>query len=177
MKAKIFGTFISIALLSPPSLAFAEDNPDCSFAAPNALLQTQVYRSYTFRRTADNEIFESADLSKDVHFEIRQSQCVDFVVRKFTFTLKSNLGIRPLDFAIKAISNLKLSDAHERPTELLLFLKTGYRNGNGNRFSACRDGSSAPPGECSWDSLGGYSFEVGRERKHVIISVNEYISG
>lgn len=176
MKSALFSVF-AVALLSLPLPGFAADDTGCNFAAPAALLQAQAYRGYKFQRSAENTAIESGDISKDIHFQIQQDQCVDFVVRTYTFTLKSSGNVRPLDLAISEISSLKFTDAHEKPTDLLTFLKTAYRKGSESRFSACKDGSSAPSGECSWESMGGYSFEVDRERTKIVISVTEYTSG
>jgi hypothetical protein len=178
MRPTIFGSFISVVLILMPLAAYAEDNADCSFSAPTGLLQPQAYNSYAYRPALDNEAFESAYITKDMHLEIHHSQCVDFVVQEFVFTLNAPLDVSPLDFAIKQIENIKLSESERRPTELLAFLKgRAKKSFVGKKISACRDGSSAPPGECPWDSLGGYTFEVKRDKKRITIVVTEYISG
>jgi hypothetical protein len=147
MRSTIFGGFLSIALLFLPLAGLAEGNADCNFVVPTGLLQPEAYHAYTYRRAADNEAFESVDITKDIHLEIRHDQCVDFLVQKFTFTLNASLNTSPLDFAFTEISNLKLSNPERKPNDLLVFLKglsdKGATKGN---FSACKDGSSAPPG-------------------------------
>ena len=163
-----------------PLAALAADNPECSFAAPTGLLKPQAYRAYAFTPAPGNQAVESADIAKDVRLEIRHSQCVDFLVTKYTFKVKSNLiaaGAQSAsrDFAIKALTDLKLRDAAFAPTDLLSFLKK--TKASSGIISACKDGSNAPPGECSWDSLGGYIFEVKPQKESTTISLTEYISG
>jgi hypothetical protein len=158
-------------------ISAAHGNSECDFAEPHALLQKSAYRAYTFQRTPDNGASESTEISEGVHLEVQQSQCVDFLVRTFTLTVESSITAQPLDIAIKEISNIQFSDLSEKPTELLSFLKTRHGRDPRANFSACKDGSSAPLGECTWESGGGFSFEVSRKKKQVIISATEYTSG
>jgi hypothetical protein len=43
--------------------------------------------------------------------------------------------------------------------------------------SVCKDGSTAWPGECSWESMGGYVLSVKPAGRSTRISVIEYASG
>jgi hypothetical protein len=44
-------------------------------------------------------------------------------------------------------------------------------------LAACKDGSDARPGECSWESLGGFVFSVRRTGRGTRVSVTQYVSG
>ncbi len=179
------GRLCWMPLLLLPLTALAADGPDCSFAAPTGLLQARAYSAYAFQPSANNVAVELADISKDVKLEIRHSQCVDVVATKFTFKVKSSLpaiGTESLAvaFAMNEVSNLKLADSTRKPDGLLAFLQNQQKKGAAQpirNFSACKDGATAPPGECSWDSLGGYIFEIKPQKEQTIISVTEYTSG
>ena len=166
-----------VALFALPLIAGAHAISECTFAQPDALLDKDAYHGYTFKRTANNGALEEIEITRSSKLKIQQNQCVDFIVRKYIVTLDSAATVIPVDVAIDEISNLKFVDVSKKPIELLSFLKSGRGKGSFRRFSGCRDGSSAPSGECSWDSSGGFSFDVNRNKNHLIITVTEYTSG
>ncbi|MDB5769330.1 MAG: hypothetical protein JWQ61_4144 [Collimonas fungivorans] len=46
----------------------------------------------------------------------------------------------------------------------------------GGTRSICKDNSAAEAGECSWESLGGFLFEVKHGQSETRVSVTEYTS-
>lgn len=175
--------FFWITMLLLPLATLAADSSDCSFLPPTGLLQAKAYRAYGFQPGSNNEATESADIAKDVHLDIQHSRCADFIVTKFNFrvtriSIVAGSANTSLGFAIRELANLKLIDTTRATSDLLAFLKIVHaKNASGRIFSACKDGSTAPPGECSWDSLGGYIFEVKPQKDSTTISATEYTSG
>lgn len=155
----------------------------CSFQAPRPILLPHAYRGAAFVRKPDNRSTEMATLGKGVRVEISQSQCADFLTKEITFVVPRGQSPRRDDKAWLAwagaeIGRLKLAPTAGDLRELQQFLlRAGDLAEQDGARSQCRDGSSAPAGQCSWDSTGGYVFRVTRERGSVRISATEYISG
>jgi hypothetical protein len=176
-----FTCLVFLLLMPTPSHA-GEDNA-CSFNPPSAVLQPRSYPKQTFRRGKNNEASESAQISKDVRLVVHRSQCTDFIVTEFAFNL-SRSGDQAaerkdwLDYAIAEITRLNIVNMPVGIAGLLAFLKNAHAvQPLQDVLSACRDGSHAAPGECSWDSAGGYIFKVTKTKSLMHISVTEYVSG
>jgi hypothetical protein len=126
---------------------------------------------------------EKAQLHNGLHIEIRQSTCVDFLVTEFILIVPRDQHPQPdqdgwIELARTTIASLKTLKPASEYTEVNNFLKHAHdlRPRDGSR-SVCRDESEAPPGECSWESLGGFIFSVTHTGQATRISVTEYVSG
>jgi hypothetical protein len=154
----------------------------CSFQPPAPLLLPNTYAGQSQERQRDNLITEKAHLSNGLRIEIQQSACVDFVTTEFVLIIPREPG-RELDqkaqirLARATIAGLKTARPARENAELLDFLNRapGLRSHAGS-LGSCRDGSEARPGECSWESMGGFIFSVKRTERGTRISVTQYLS-
>lgn len=173
---------IMLLVLLGTRAARAADDTGCEFQPPQAMLQSQAYTGYTFTRAPENNATERAQIRDKLGVEVATSQCADSIVRTFTFIVPSAGNVQRderywLDFARTEIAALKLKQAGSNENGLTQFLvrardiapRAGTR-------STCKDGSSADAGECSWDSMGGYIFEVKKAGTTIRVSVTEYSS-
>lgn len=154
---------------------------DCTFNPPQALLHPKAYSNYLFTRKSLNQSVETADVRKGIRIEISRSQCVDFIVNEITFIVSSNHLDSPnnwLEFARTEIARLERNGSAGDLRELQQFLvqARNIAQRNGIR-SKCKDESLAEAGQCSWESMGGYIFEVKKSGSSVRISTTEYVSG
>jgi hypothetical protein len=167
------------ALCSSPAFAQKAPASDCSFQMPAPLLQTQRLPGYTLARQRDNEMRETATLRDGVGLSVHQGGCADFVTIEYVFSVPARPGLPRdrdalIDLARREIGRINAGDSADRKTELDTFLQRAHSGAN----SACRDGSAAPPGDCSWESGGGFSLAIKQERgKRTRITVLRYISG
>jgi hypothetical protein len=154
----------------------------CEFQPPQAMLQSTAYAGYTFTRAPANNATERAQIRDKLGVEVATSQCADSIVRTFTFIVPSAGNVQRderywLELARTELAALKLKQAGSNENGLTQFLvrardiapRAGTR-------STCKDGSSADAGECSWDSMGGYIFEVKKAGTTIRVSVTEYSS-
>jgi len=177
----LYGALICLALLVPIA-SRAESGDSCNFNPPSPLLLPKAYAKQAFRSEKDNRAVEFAQIDKDVGLEIHLSQCADFIIAEFILILPRDAGATRdkqywLDFAAVEIGRLKTKDPQAN-ADLLAFLKKAATNSSRRDiFSACRDGSFAEAGQCSWDSLGGFIFEVRATPSAFRISATRYVSG
>jgi hypothetical protein len=155
---------------------------ECAFNPPQAVLQPKAYSNYTFTRKAQNRAIESATVRDNLHVEISLDQCVDIIVREITFIVPLKEGGEQseqywLQFAQAEIGRLKrnASDRDDRDMQQFLVLALNIGSRHGTR-SSCKDGSMAEAGVCSWESMGGFIFEVKKDGSSVKVSVTEYSS-
>lgn len=174
-------TGIALLALLQAALPAAAANPDCAFNPPAAMLKAKAYAGHTFRPGKMNTAVESAQLTPDVQLQIRSRQCSDVIETRFTLTL-ARQAARPRDpqawlaLAHTELGRLKVVAPGDND-ELLAFLSQARavppRSG---RTGACRDGSLAAPGECSWDSMGGFIFEIKESSSTVLLVATKYVS-
>jgi hypothetical protein len=164
----------------PTSVASADA---CSFQPPRPVLLPNSYPGQTLERQSDNGMTEKAQLNNGLRIEIRQSTCVDFLVTDFVLIIPCEQGRQrdrnaQLRLARSTIAGLKTRIPTGGFAELLDFLRRapGLRLRDGS-LGLCRDGSNAQPGECSWESMGGFVFSVKRSARGTRISVSQYLSG
>ncbi|MDB5919750.1 MAG: hypothetical protein JWR40_3984 [Massilia sp.] len=168
----------SILLQSATSALASE----CSFRPPQALLQSDAYWHHAFRSDTGNRAVESAELRDGLRIEISRSQCVDFLVREISLIVPARTvgqGDKAwLSFAQAEIGRLKRRNPEDDFSELQRFLIEARHipPRNGTR-SACKDHSSAPAGDCAWQSMGGFIFKVSKSKGKLRISATEYVSG
>ena len=178
MNPRIASLWLALTLTSASCLAADE----CSFQPPQPLLQKSAVTHYKFVRTGSNSAVETATLDGQVRIEVRHEQCVDFVTHTLTLIAPraATATIAPedwLDFAAAQLAHLKLAANTADLDEMKAFLKQarGIKAQEGS-IAICRDGSSSSD-MCSWDSLGGYRFEVHPSGNSVRIVITEYQSG
>jgi hypothetical protein len=165
-------------LLQAAGSALADE---CSFQAPQALLQPNAYSHYAFRPGSENRSVESAELRDGLRIEIARSQCVDFLVREISLIVPARVAgpndTARLAFARTEIGRLRRQSPDDNFSELERFLVEARHIAprKGSR-SACKDHSKADAGACSWESMGGFIFKVGKSQGKVRISVTEYVS-
>lgn len=164
---------------APTSLRSATS---CAFQAPAPILLPTSYPGQTLERQNGNRVTETAALDKDLRIEIRQSACVDFLTTEFTL-ISSDQSLQLdhdgwIELARTILAGLKTRKPAGEYAAMLDFLKRarGLRPQDGI-LGSCRDGSVARPGECSWESLGGFVFSTKRTEHGARISVTQYLSG
>lgn len=186
---RFFFLFVAMmALLIQESIAgtgtpLTDDTAACTFQAPTPVLRPHAYAGQVLTRQSENRSMEKAQLPDGLRIEIRQSACVDFLATEFILIFPRRQGPQPdantwIDLARGTIANLKTRKPAAEYTQLNDFLKRAHnlRPRDGIR-SACRDGSEAAPGECTWESSGGFVFSVKRTGQDTRVSVTEYLSG
>jgi hypothetical protein len=155
----------------------------CDFRPPTPILLPHVYAGQTVRRKPVNEITETAQLPNGLRIEINQSACVDIFTTEYALIVPFKQGTSENQSALiellrKTIPGLKRRLSAPPLAELNDFLKDAnnvpLRDGT---RSVCRDGSTAPSGECSWESTGGYVLSVKPVGRSTRISVIQYVSG
>jgi hypothetical protein len=166
-------------LLQAANSAFADG---CSFLPPEALLQPNAYSHYAFKPDTDNRAVESADLRDGLHIEISSSQCADFVIREISLIVPARRAGPDdkawLSFARTEIGRLKRTSTAGDFSELQRFLiEARHIAPRYGTRSACKDHSKAPAGLCSWESMGGFIFDVRKSKGKLRISATEYVSG
>jgi hypothetical protein len=171
-----------LVLIGTGAARAADVDTDCEFQPPQAMLQSTAYAGYTFKRAPENNATERAQIRDKLNVEVATSQCADSIVRTITFIVPSAGNMQHdqrhwLDLARTEIAALKRREADVEDTELKQFLTraAGIAPRAGTR-SACKDGSTADAGECTWDSMGGYIFEVKKSGATIRVSVTEYSS-
>lgn len=175
--------FIVCLALSAPEAARAEDKAsDCDFQPPQAMLQSTAYAGYAFTRAPENNATERARIRDNLGVEVKTSQCADSIVRTITFIVPSAGNLQRdhrywLELARTELAALKHKEAVTEDNDLTQFLlRADAIAPHAGARSACKDGSAADAGECSWDSMGGYIFEVKRSGATIRVSVTEYSS-
>lgn len=162
------------ALLMAGAASATEDSV-CTFQAPVPVLDSKAYPHRAFKRESYNSSTESVTVRNGVRVEIEKSQCVDFVATTISVVVQREKHDDAywLDFARAEIAKLKFADSATQFSDIGKFLaqaKTG-------KHSACKDGSSAEAGACSWASGGGFSAEVQSDAASTRVTATEYTSG
>jgi hypothetical protein len=177
--ALIFGVF-GHPIVRAKESATAEG---CTFNVPQTVLQKNAYSRHTFTKLPANRALEAARVRKNLRVEISHNQCVDFITSELTFIVPSGSTSKFderywLQFAQDEIQRLKLNPLAGDYQALRRFLTRARQIAprNGAR-SLCRDGSVAEAGQCSWESTGGFIFQVKKTDAEVRISAVEYVSG
>lgn len=154
----------------------------CDLRPPQPLLVPRSYARQTLVRKANNELSETADLGNGVRLQLLQSACVDIASTEIIFLVpdsgaQSASRARSIAFARKTLPQLKTSLGKEALSALDDFLKrsSALPSEHGVR-AECNDGSTADPGECSWDSTGGYVLSIKHIGKNTRIAVIKYVS-
>lgn len=171
-----------LPLFSTGAALAASAGNGCEFAPPAAFLQSTAYTHYTFTRAPDNNATERARIRDQLGVEVTTSQCADSIVRTITFIVSSAGNAQRderhwLTVARTEMAALKRKDAAAMDDDLKQFLiRAGGIAPHAGRRSTCKDGSVADAGECTWDSMGGYIFEVKKVGNTIRVSVTEYSS-
>lgn len=155
----------------------------CSFQPPTPILLPHAYSGQTLERQSENQVIEKAQLNNGLRIEILQSACADFLTTEFTLIIPRGRNPQPdqngwIELARTTIAGLKTHKPPSEYAELNEFLgrAPGLRPHNGV-LGVCKDGSDARPGECSWESLGGFVFSVKRTERGTRVSITQYLSG
>jgi hypothetical protein len=173
------GIGLAAALFFPAMAALAEDS--CALMAPDPVLRAQAYPRQTLDQRSKHSSMETVTPHAGLRVEIRQDGCADFVTTRFTLIVARGRGRERtehewIDFARAEIAALKTREP-QRFKDLDAFLARAPRIAPHKGVHAiCRDGSAADAGECSWDSLGGYTISIGHFRNTTTIFVTEYVS-
>jgi hypothetical protein len=182
---KICTVLCGIALigLQGYSTDFALAANTCDFRPPTPILLPNVYAGQTVKRKPVNEITETAQLPNGLRIEISQSACVYIFTTEYALIVPLKQETPENQSALiellrKTIPGLTMRPSAPPLAELNDFLKDAnnvpLRDGT---RSVCRDGSTAPSGECSWESKGGYVLSVKPVGRSTRISVIQYVSG
>lgn len=162
VQSSIAGTkYVPVTLdaHAPPSQQPANA---CTFQPPTPALSPNIYPGQTLERQAGNQMIEKAQLHNGLRIEVQQSACVDFLTTEFTLLVPRDQGLQLdqngwIELARTTIAGLKTHKPAAEYKDLNNFLSRAHtlhsRNG---LVAACKDGSDARPGECSWESLGGF---------------------
>jgi hypothetical protein len=164
-----------------PQNAGNADTEDCTAAAPEPTLRPNAYRLQSFRRTADNGAEETATLPSGIRVRIEYAGCADSVSRTFKVQ-PAPKGERYADhrawarFARKTLLSLETDPAHRRfAPELTDFLDTLSRmQALKGRHEVCMDGSKPGLDGCSFNTGGGYFFEVVTPHGKPMVIVGDY---
>ncbi|MDB5908035.1 MAG: hypothetical protein JWP34_2149 [Massilia sp.] len=160
----------------------AHANSECSLRPPRAVLQSNAYADQTLKRQDPNRMKESVTVRRGLRLEVTQSQCEDLITTTFTFVVPRKPGSETgekywIDFARTEIGKLRTTDSSTRFSEMNSFLaRANTIAPRGGTRSICKDNSAAEAGECSWESLGGFIFEVKHGKSETRVSVTEYTS-
>ena len=126
---------------------------------------------------------ETAHLPHGIAIEIRQGACVDIVTTEYALRVPMARGAAQKQEVLIALLRTTMAALKTRtpPAELAeldSFLEHAYdvpvRDGS---RAICNDGSSAPAGECSWESTGGYILSVKPVGRSTRVAVIKYFSG
>ena len=180
----ILSIWLFVLLIAPTTLHAGESTAtrDCVFNSPRAVLQPKAYVGYTFTRQTLGRALEAAIVRDNLRVEISLSQCVDFIVSEITFIVARGDGPEFdqnywLEFARTEIGRLKRNALAGDYRELQQFLARARDIApRDNKRSMCKDSSTAEAGECSWESMGGFIFQVKKSGTTVRISATEYAS-
>lgn len=155
----------------------------CDFRPPTPILLPHAYAGQSLHLKPLNEMTETAPLPDGSRIEISQSACVDIVTTGYALTVSLPQGTSENHRALIELLRQTIRALKTRPSAPpLAALDDFLRHANsvplrdGTR-SICRDGSTAPSGECSWESTGGYVLSVKPVGRRMRISVIEYVSG
>lgn len=180
MSWSIHAGLVGIVFAAAAGAAQAEDG--CEFQPPSPVLAPHAYPGQTMARQSGNRLTETARLPGGLRIEIRQSACADFVTTEFTLLVPGAQG-RPasregwIELARAAIAGLKMRRPLSEYSELNDFLGRAKRPGlDESSVGACRDGSKARPGECSWESQGGFRWSAQRSARGMRLSAMQYLS-
>lgn len=174
-------TLVLAALLALPVATLAAPAVDngCKLQAPVPVLSPHAYPDQHNSRGKENSLLESAVLAKGVRLEIRHSSCVDGVAMELVLVAPGRLADDQAAIALlrATIGKLKWDRERAGAASLIAFLDqaAGLPLRKGAR-SVCNDGSLADPGECSWESNGGFVLRVERRQAMTRISVTATIS-
>jgi hypothetical protein len=186
---RAFHSLLSVGLISllfiSPTLQAAESTAagDCVFNPPQAVLQPKAYAGYTFTRQTSGRAIEAARVRDNLRVEISLSQCVDLIISEITFIVPRSDGPEFdenywLEFARTEIGSLKRNALVGDYRELQQFLARARDIApRDNKRSMCKDSSMAEAGQCSWESMGGFIFQVKKTGPKIRISATEYTSG
>lgn len=155
-------------------------NEGCEFQPPTPILQAHAYAGQTVTRRSDNRLQESGQVDPGLRVEIGQSACADFLTTEFVFVAsgaqRDDAGW--IAFARSALARLKTRASAREAAALATFLRRAptlpLRDGS---RSACRDGSSAAAGQCTWDSQGGFVLSIRRGARTTRVRLTDYRSG
>jgi hypothetical protein len=159
----------------------AEDASDngCSLRPPEAVLPPHAYSGQTARRGKENTLVESAVLADGVRLEIRRSACVDGVSMRLMLLVSGKLASdqAAIERLRSTIGQLKWDRERAWAASLLTFLQRAptlpLRQG---ARAVCNDDSVAEPGQCSWESNGGYELRIERGAKMTRITLTATMS-
>lgn len=187
MKAihSLLSVWLIFLLLTSPTLKAAESTTVgvCDFNPPQAVLQPKAYADYTFTRQSLGRATETARVRDNLRVEISLSQCADIIVSEITFIVPPTHARKFdesywLDFAQTEIGMLKLNPLAGDYRELQQFLARARNIApHDNKRSICKDNSVAEAGQCTWESMGGFIFQVKKTGSKIRISATEYTSG
>lgn len=154
----------------------------CSFQPPTPVLSAHAYSGQSLERQSDNRMTEKARLPNGLRIDIRQSACADVLTTEFILRVPEDRRLQLgqdgwIRLAQTTIAELKTHKPAGEYKELDDFLRRaqGQRSRDGT-IAACRDGSDARPGECTWESLGGFVFSVKRAKRGTRVLVTQYVS-
>lgn len=182
-QAAIAGTSHVATVFADHSPALKHSANTCSFQPPVPVLLPNGYPGQTLEWQSENRVTEKAQLQNGLRIEIRQSACADFLTTEFTLIVPGEQDLQldqdgRIRLARTTIAGLKMRKRADEYADLNDFLGQASGLGPHNDIvAACKDGSQARPGECSWDSLGGFVFSVKRTVHGARISVTKYLSG
>lgn len=183
VQSSVAGTTHAAVTLNahaPPSL---QPTSACTFQPPTPVFSPNTYPGQTFERQAGNQVTEKAQLPNGLRIEVRQRACVDFLTTEFTLLVPHDQGLHLdqngwIELARTTIAGLTTHKPAAEYKDLNDFLSRAHSLRSRNDvLAACKDGSDARPGECSWESLGGFVFSVRRTGRGTRVSVTQYVSG
>ena len=170
-----------LALFATGAAQAAGADNGCSFNPPAPMLQAKAYAGYAFKRGAQNNATEKVQLRSNLRLEIAMGQCVDLIVHTFTFTAVDAAKGRHddrywFDLARSEIAALKRKETVTDAELDQFLLRARTLAPQAGARSACKDGSKAESGQCTWESGGGFIVEVKKTGANVTVSVTEYTS-
>jgi hypothetical protein len=166
-------------LLMLAALPMAQADNGCSLRPPEAVLQPHAYPGQTARRGKENTLVESAMLADGARIEIRRSACVDGVSSQLVLLIPGKLASdqAAIEKLRSIIGQLKWDSERAWAPSLLTFLQRAptlpLRQG---ARAVCNDDSVAEPGQCSWESNGGYELRIERGARTTRIILTAAIS-
>jgi hypothetical protein len=166
---------IVAGLLMLAVLPMAQADTGCNLRPPQALLLPHAYPGQTARPGTENTLVESAMLANGVRIEIRRSACVDGVSSQLVLLVPGKLASdqAAIDKLRTTIGQLKWDSERAWAPSLLTFLQRApslpVRQGV---RAVCNDDSVAEPGQCSWESNGGFELriELGAKTTRIILT-------